>query len=48
MVVVPAVAEGREGGAGIDGNVETVPYVAPGLPRIALVSIGPRVTPLFK
>jgi hypothetical protein len=44
----PAVAEGIVGAAGIVGNEDTVPYVAPGLPRIWLVSIGPSETPLFR
>jgi hypothetical protein len=46
--VVPAVAEGSAGAAGIAGKVETVPYVAPPLPRILSVSIGPSDTPLLR
>jgi hypothetical protein len=46
--VVPAVAEGRAGGAGIAGNVETFPYVAPLLPMMWSVSRGPSDAPLFR
>jgi hypothetical protein len=46
--VVPAVAAGIIGGAGIAGNVETVPYLAPLLPRMRSVSTGPSDAPLFR
>ena len=46
--VVPAVAGGREGGAGIAGKVESVPCVAPLFPMTLSVSMGPSDAPLFR
>ena len=46
--VVPAVAAGSVGGAGIAGKVETVPYVAPLFPMMWSVSTGPSDAPLFR
>jgi hypothetical protein len=46
--VVPAVAGGSVGGAGIAGNVETTPCVAPLFPITWSVSRGPSDAPLFR
>ena len=48
MEVVPAVAAGVAGGAGIAGNVERVPYVAPPLPKTWSVSSAPSDAPLLR
>jgi hypothetical protein len=48
MAVVPAVAAGSVGGAGIAGNADTVPCVEPLFPSTYDVSIGPKDAPLLR